>query len=107
MRYNEDMTVNIALPHEEIRAFCQQHSIQRMRFFGSVLRDDFGPESDIDVLVEFEDGVRVTLFDLVDIQDQLAALLGRDVDIATPNGLSKYIQADVLAQAQVVYDRAA
>ena len=84
-----------------------RHHIRRMRLYGSVLRDDFGPESDIDVLVEFEDGARITLFDMVDIQDELAALLGRPVDLATPGGLSKYIKAVVLAEAQVVYDRAA
>jgi len=84
-----------------------RHHIRRMRFYGSVLREDFGPESDIDVLVEFDEGARITLFDMVDMQDELAALLGRPVDLATPGGLSKYIQAEVLADAQVVYDRAA
>lgn len=98
---------HLTLPHEQMRAFCERHPIRRMWLFGSVLRDDFGPESDIDVLVEFEAGAHVTLFDLVDMQDELAVLLGRDIDLATPDGLSKYIQADVLARARVVYDRAA
>jgi predicted nucleotidyltransferase len=99
--------MNLTLPREQIRIFCKRHHIRRMWFFGSVLREDFGPESDIDVLVEFEAGARVTLFDMVDMQDELAALLGRDIDLATPDGLNKHIQADVLAHAQVVYDRAA
>jgi predicted nucleotidyltransferase len=99
--------MNLTLPREQIQIFCQRHHIRRMWFFGSVLREDFGPESDVDVLVEFEAGARVTLFDMVDMQDELAALLGRDIDLATPDGLNKHIQADVLAHAQVVYDRAA
>ncbi len=78
-----------------------------MLFFGSVLRADFGPDSDIDVLVEFDEEARITLFDMVDIQDELAALLGRNIDLTTPDGLSKYIRPDVIANAQVVYDRAA
>jgi predicted nucleotidyltransferase len=69
--------MNLTLPREQIRIFCKRHHIRRMWFFGSVLREDFGPESDIDVLVEFEAGARVTLFDMVDMQDELAALLGR------------------------------
>jgi predicted nucleotidyltransferase len=99
--------MNLTLPREQIRIFCKRHHIRRMWFFGSVLREDFGPESDIDVLVEFEAGARVTLFDMVDMQDELATLLGRDVDLATPDGLSRYIRDEVLTQAQVIYDQAA
>jgi predicted nucleotidyltransferase len=99
--------MNLTLPREQIRIFCKRRHIRRMWFFGSVLRQDFGPESDIDVLVEFEAGARVTLFDMVDMQDELATLLGRDVDLATPDGLSRYIRDEVLTQAQVIYDQAA
>jgi predicted nucleotidyltransferase len=101
------MPANITFTHEQIQALCQHHHVRRLLFFGSALRDDFGPESDVDVLVEFEPDARITLFDMVDLRDELAALLGRDVDLATPDGLSKYIRADVLAQAQVIYERAA
>jgi predicted nucleotidyltransferase len=101
------MMANLSVPRKQIQIFCQRHHIRRMSFFGSVLRDDFGPESDIDVLVEFEEGARVTLFDMVDMQDELAALLGRHIDLATPDGLNRHLQADVLAHAQVIYDRAA
>ncbi len=98
---------NIVIPHKKIVSFCKRHRISRMLFFGSVLRADFGPDSDIDVLVEFDEEARITLFDMVDIQDELAALLGRNIDLTTPDGLSKYIRPDVIANAQVVYDRAA
>jgi predicted nucleotidyltransferase len=101
------MSVSISFSHEQLQALCRRHHVRRLLFFGSALRDDFGPESDVDVLVEFEPDACVTLFDMVDMQDELAALLGRDVDLATPDGLSKYIRAGVLAQAQVIYDRAA
>jgi predicted nucleotidyltransferase len=101
------MPVSVTISHEQIRDLCHRHHIRRLLFYGSALRGDFGPESDVDVLVEFEPDARITLFDMVDIQDELAALLGRDVDLATPDGLSKYIRADVLAQAQVIYERAA
>lgn len=105
--YNDGMTIKLFLSHDQIRAFCHRHHIRRMQLFGSILRDDFDPDSDIDVLVEFEPGAVITLFDMVDMQEELAALLGRDVDLATPAGLSKYIRADVLAQAQVIYEHAA
>lgn len=99
------MAVHIPIPHVQIRHFCRRHRIRRLSLFGSVLRPDFGPASDIDLLAEFEPGARVTLFDLVDMQDELAALLGREIDLTTPDGLDRYIRAGVLASAQVIYDR--
>jgi predicted nucleotidyltransferase len=98
------MGVAIAIPHDDLAAFCRRHHIRRLSLFGSVLRDDFGPESDVDVLVEFEPDAHITYFDLVDIQDALVDLLGRQIDIGTPASLSPYIRDRVLASAQVIYE---
>lgn len=87
---------------EELARFCQRRHIRRLSFFGSVLRDDFGPESDVDVLVEFEPG-HVPGLAFIDIEDELSALLGRPVDLATPKSVSRWIRAAVLAEAQVQY----
>ncbi len=75
-----------------------------MLLFGSVLRDDFGPDSDIDVLVEFEPEARVGYFTLVTIQDELAQLLRREVDLLTPGALNERFRQDILGMAEVVYE---
>lgn len=95
----------ISVSSAQIAAFCQRWNVIEFALFGSVLRDDFTPESDIDVLVEFEEGVRLG-YRYFAIQEELAALLGRKVDLLTPDGLSKYFRDEVLHQAQVVYDAA-
>jgi uncharacterized protein len=98
------MSVMIKIPKEEIAAFCRRNHIRRLAFFGSVLRDDFTPESDVDVLVEFEPGARVGLFELFDMEQELSHLLGgRKVDINTPRSLSKYFREEVLQKAEVQY----
>ena len=71
----------IAVPDEQVAAFCQQWQIVELALFGSVLRDDFGPESDVDVLVTFAPSARWSLLDLVRMEDELTALLGRPVDL--------------------------
>jgi len=73
----------IPIPHEAIRAFCARWQIREFCLFGSVLREDFGPESDVDVLVTFADDASWGLFDLVHMEDELAELLGRKVDLVT------------------------
>jgi predicted nucleotidyltransferase len=90
---------------EQIADFCRQHHIRWMAVFGSALRDDFGPESDVDVLVEFEPDQRLGLR-FFTIQNELASLLGRPVDMATPDEISRWIRNRVLREAQVVYDAA-
>jgi uncharacterized protein len=87
-----------------IKKFCQRHHIQRMSFFGSVVRDDFGPSSDIDVLVEFEPG-HTPGFDFFLIEAELSTLLGRKVDLQTPNFLSPEIRRSVLFEAVPVYEQ--
>lgn len=95
----------IDIPHDRIAAFCREHRIRRLALFGSILRDDFGPESDIDVLVEFEPGATPG-FSFFGMQDALSRMLGRKVDLNTPAALSRYFRDEVLHEAQVFYDAA-
>ncbi len=93
----------IKIPHEPIAEFCRRHGVKRLSLFGSILRDDFGPESDIDVLVEFEPDSRVGLRFFA-MERELSDLLGRKVDLNTPGFLSRYFREEVLAEAVVQYD---
>ena len=95
----------IYLDTNVIAWFCQRHAIQEMALFGSVTRDDFRPESDVDVLIEFEPDAKVGLFAFVDIRDELASLVGREVDLVTKRMLSPYFREEVLAAREVVYVR--
>jgi len=91
--------IRIDVPHEAIAAFCRERGIRRLAFFGSVLRDDFTSESDVDVLVEFEPERIPGLFKMVGYQHELSELLGRQVDLCTFAGLDRYIRDEVLAGA--------
>lgn len=93
------------IPHEELDRFCRRNHIRRLALFGSVLRDDFGPESDVDVLVEFEEG-HVPGLRFFRLQRELSNLLGRQVDLHTPRSLSPYFRDQVLAEADIRYDAA-
>jgi predicted nucleotidyltransferase len=92
----------IDIPQEKIAAFCRKHRIRRLALFGSILRDDFAPGSDIDVLVEFEPGAR-TGFAFFGMQEELSEILGRKVDLNTPGFLSKYFRDEVLRDARELY----
>lgn len=92
----------IEIPKERLEAFCHANGIRRLALFGSILHDDFRPESDIDILVEFQPGVHVGLA-FVRIQDELSSLLGRKVDLNTPGSISKYFRDAVLHEAETVY----
>ena len=96
------MGVKIDVPKEAIAAFCKRHHICQLAFFGSVLRDDFTPESDVDVLVEFEPGHTPGLAFFA-MQRELSAMLGRNVDMHTAQGLSPYFRQAVLDGAEVLY----
>jgi uncharacterized protein len=101
------MASKITVPQDKIREFCNRHHIRKLALFGSVLRDDFGPESDIDVLVELEPDAGVGFFELYDMEEELSHLFGgRKVEIMTPLSLSKYFRDSVLRSAEVQYDRA-
>jgi len=97
------MSPKIAFDRQTIADFCQRHHIRKLALFGSVLREDFRPESDVDVLVEFEPGTSAGLIRLAGMELELSALLHRTVDLRTPAELSRYFRDDVLAQAQVQY----
>jgi len=96
----------IDISKDRIADFCRRHRIKKLSVFGSILRADFRPDSDIDVLVEFEPGARVGLIKLAGIEIELSELLGRKVDLNTPGFLSRYYRDRVLAEAQVQYDAA-
>jgi len=87
---------------DKIAAFCRQHRIRRLALFGSVLRDDFKLESDVDVLVEFEPGTKTGLA-FFDMQDELSTIIGRKVDLNTPGFLGTHIREKVLREAQDIY----
>ena len=96
---------NIELPRDAIAAFCQRHAITRLALFGSVIRDDFDLESDIDVLVEFAPGYTPGLA-FFDMQNELTELLGRQTDLNTSGWISPFFRDEVLAEAQVIYEQA-
>jgi len=98
--------LNLKIPKEEIAKFCKKNHIRKLSLFGSALREDFTPESDIDVLVEFEPNARVGLIGLAGLELELSEILGRKVDLNTPGFISKYYRDTVLAEAMVQYDAA-
>ena len=94
----------IDVPGERIADFCRRHSIRRLSFFGSVLRDGFQPDSDVDVLVEFEPGKTPGLIRLAGMDMDLSRILdGRPVDMNTAKCLSRYFREEVLAEAELQY----
>jgi hypothetical protein len=97
------MTARIHMPEEALAAFCRKHRVSKLALFGSVLRDDFRPDSDVDVLVEFEPGARAGFLKLAGMELELGAMLGRKVDLRTPGELSRYFRDEVLASAEVQF----
>ena len=91
------------VPKPVIEAFCRRHGIKRLSLFGSVLRADFRTDSDIDVLVEFLPERRIGFIGLAAVERELSALVGRKVDLRTPNDLSRYFRDDVMRTAVVQY----
>ncbi len=94
--------VRIEIPHDRIVDFCRRHHIRRLALFGSVLRDDFTPDSHVDVLVEFDEG-HTPGFAYFTMQEELSDILGRRADLKTPSELSKYFRDEVLAEAEELY----
>ncbi len=93
----------IPIDRQKISDFCRQHHIRRLALFGSVLRDDFRSNSDVDVLVEFEPDARVGFIGLGQMEIELSEMLNRKVDLRTPAELSRYFRQDVLRTAEVQY----
>ena len=93
-----------SIPKDALARFCRERGIRRLAVYGSALRDDFGPDSDIDLLVEFEPDRVPTLFDIAGMEQELSALYGgRKVDLRTLEDLSRYFRDRVWAEAEVQY----
>lgn len=97
------MSTRIDIPRESVAEFCRSHGIRRLALFGSVLRDDFRLDSDIDVLVEFDPQASVGLFALAAMELELSEILGRKVDLRTPAELSRYFRDEVVESAEVFF----
>jgi predicted nucleotidyltransferase len=104
MKNVKHMRTDLKGPSQKhLAEFSRRHHVRKLALFGSVLRDDFGPDSDIDVLVEFEPGHKPGFFELVKMEEELSTLFGRTVDLRTPQDLSRYFRDEVLAKAEVQY----
>ena len=101
------MGIQIEMPKDRIAEFCRRNHIRTLAFFGSVLRDDFRPDSDVDVLIEFEPGQEPGLMEMVGMQDELSEILGRKVDMVERKAVEKsanYIRRRyVLESVEQVY----
>ena len=98
------MNPQLSIPKAELTEFCQAHGICRLAIFGSALRSDFGPDSDVDVLVEFAPGRAPGLLGLAGMEMELSTLFdGRKVDLRTPEDLSRYFRQEVVDTAEVQY----
>jgi len=98
------MPARIPIDRDRLAELCRRHRIRRLALFGSVLRDDFGPQSDVDVLIEFEPDERVGMVRLHEIEQELPALLGhRRLDLINPKYLNRWLRDRVLAEAEVQY----
>jgi uncharacterized protein len=94
----------ISVPTEEIAAFCRKWGVRELALFGSVLREDFSPQSDVDVLVAFVPEARRSLFDLVEMKEELAEMFGREVDLVSQRGLrNPFRRHEILNSRQVLY----
>lgn len=96
---------HVDLPKKRVAEFCKRNHIRKLSLFGSVLREDFGPDSDIDVLVEFEEGHVPGLITLAGMEIELSEMIGRKADLRTPEDLSKYFRDEVVESAEVQYAR--
>lgn len=94
--------MKVQLPKRDIADFCRRHHVRKLAVFGSVLRDDVRPDSDVDVLVEFEPG-RTPGLEFFNMERELSELVGRRVDLNTPEFLSRYFRDEVLKEAEVQY----
>jgi predicted nucleotidyltransferase len=97
------MSSAIELDRTHIAEFCRRHGIRRLSLFGSVLTKRFGPDSDLDVLIEFEPDIRIGLLGMARLEIELGALVGRKVDLRTREDLSRYFRDKVMAQAEEQY----
>jgi predicted nucleotidyltransferase len=96
----------IQIPREKLAEFCRNSGIEKLSLFGSVLNDDFGPDSDVDVLVEFKAGTRIGLLRFTQLEFELSEIIGRKVDLNTPGFISKYFRSRVMNEKEVQYAEA-
>lgn len=97
------MPANIEIDRHRIAAFCRRYRVRRLSLFGSVLTERFAPHSDVDVLVEFEPGQTPGYFTIGRMVNELSDMLGRPVDLRTPEDLSRYFRQEVLSLAEPIY----
>lgn len=100
------MNPQVSIPKARLASFCRSRGIKRLALFGSALRSDFGPDSDVDLLVEFENGRTPGLLGMAGMEMELSHMFGRKVDLRTPRDLSRRFRQKVLHEAQVQYKRA-
>ena len=93
------------IPLEDVALFCKKHYIEKMSLFGSVLTPQFGPKSDVDFLVKFNKNHIPSLFDVVDMQEELCQIVGRPIDLVTEKSLSHFFREEVLNQALNIYEK--
>ncbi len=98
-------SLNLEIPAASLEAFCHKWRVRELSLFGSVLRDDFGPESDVDVLVSFDQDAPWSLWDLTEMRDALSALMGRPVDLVEREGLrNPFRRHTILGTRKIIYD---
>jgi len=97
------VSAKIPIDLKKITEFCRRHHIRKLSFFGSVLRDDFRPDSDVDILIEVKTGATAGFLRLAAMELELSQILGRRVDLRTPAELSRYFRDEVLRVAEVQY----
>ena len=95
----------INITEKQITDFCRKNHILKLAFFGSVLRNDFRPDSDVDILIYLDRSVLTGLMEMARMERQLSEMIGRKVDLRTPNELSDYFRDEVIAEAEVIYER--
>ena len=103
MSFSKILT-NINIPNQEIEHFCERYHILRLSLFGSVLREDFTHQSDVDVLVEFESG-KTPGIAIITMEDELSEIINRKIDLRTPADLSRYFREEVQKEALVIYEQ--
>lgn len=95
--------LSLSINRKKIVSFCKKHHIASLALFGSILTSHFSPKSDVDVLVKFEKKHIPSLFDIVDMEEELSSIVGRKVDLKTPEDLSRYFRDEVVARAKILY----
>lgn len=96
----------ITIPFQPLKDLCHKYNVKRLSLFGSALRDDFTPSSDIDLLVEYHPDATVTLLDMAAFQRELSELFNRPIDLGTPRSLNRHLRDRILASAEVIFEQA-